>query len=236
MSALGNWLLREMLRRGAASVVVRAADATIGTSRIRRDKPELTVEDVESSVAESAPEHRAIMVEVRTDDGSVLAARTVRGSGGRDDVGATGLLGQLMRHNEKLASETSRMFAQVLDAALSENRRLSDALGRAEELRQESFVAKERLLTQATERDLILRKANKDEDRKERLMREVTEKWAPAIIGHFQSRQAVPAIRGLLKAIARKSPDELQAIVSKLEPAEAASLEQLWGAEDNGTH
>jgi ribosomal protein L17 len=236
MSTIANWLRREMLRTGAACVVVRTAEAVLSSTRVRRDKPDVAADDVESSIAESAPDHRSLIVEVRAGDGTPLASRTVRGLGGRDEVGATGLLAQLMRHNERLASDNSRMFASVLEAALTENRRLSDALSRAEELRQETYVAKERLLTQATERDLILRRAEKEDSRKEKLVHEMTERVIPAVIGYLGKKSVAPAAtRELIRAIARKSPEELQAIVAKLDPAEAAALEQLWG-QDDGSH
>lgn len=247
MSSLKAWLMQTVVLRPASRAVeLRDGDDVLSSIPFSPGHAADIVDELDSQVLEHGAELRVLGVAIVDRKGDVLASRSVRTKGGREKRSDAGVVAQLMRHNEKLmaeyaklAAERSRDFETVLGAALSENKRMTARLDSVDEKHMQMIAMVEKLANRQAERELERLAFEREDGRKQKAFVELTEKWGPAVMGFIrQGGNHGKAVRRLLESVAVKAPEELDALVKRLEASPAAknelkALEELMGVSDS---
>lgn len=234
-----DWVARGLttLGRQVAAVELRDGAEVLVRVPVERGKPRGALAELAACHAEHEQDVRAIAIVLVSSDGDDLCRRVVRGSAqGRDASSPSGLLAQVMRHNERLASELGRQQGAVLDALVAENRRLSLAAADAERARAKAVELSEQLQSMAQDRELTMSEHMADMKRRDDALGEL-KKVFPQVKAHLAAKAENGSVRNglrrLVASIATKAPDKLDAMLDELSPEERQGFERIVGSPED---
>ena len=144
----------------------------------------------------------------------------------------TGLLAQLMRHNEANARTSALALGTILNTLRTTNQRQAETIEKLLTDRQSNFETMERLKSEEVERSIVMKR----EETSERMKGELFEKLAlllPIAVNKIAGKNLLPAkrtgtetvIQGLIESI---TPEQLAKLGEVMRPEQMAALLEVF--------
>jgi len=143
----------------------------------------------------------------------------------------TGLLSQLMRHNEANARTSALALGTILNTLRTTNQRQADTIEKLLTDRQANFETMEKLRSEETERSLLMKREEASEKFKTDMMEKFT-LLLPVVVNKIAGKNLLPGktgtetvIQGLFESIDQEQLTKLQTI---MRPEQIAAMLEIF--------